>query len=45
MWQAMGGKDYAAVSDRLRRFEERRRTDRSLASAQKAAVQILNLET
>jgi len=42
---AMGGKDYAAVSDRLRRFEKRRGSDPVLAQAQKATLRILNLET
>ena len=43
--EVMGGKDYAAVSDRLRRFEKQLRNDRSLTRNQKAAIDILNLET
>ena len=42
---AMGGKDYAAVSDRLRRFDDTLRADRAVRHALQVAARSLNLET
>ena len=42
--EAMGGKDYAAVSDRIRRFERRLESDRSVKRGWRKAVRILNLD-
>jgi len=43
--EAMGGKDYAAVSDRLRRFERSMKEDDALTRVERVAVGFLNLET
>jgi len=43
--EAMGGKDYAAVNDRFRRFERRLASDRSVKRGWQKAVRSLHLET
>ena len=42
---AMGGKDYAAVSDRLRRLDARIGSDKKLMALARTATENLNLET
>ena len=42
---AVGGKDYAAVSVAIKRFEQRLKTDRTSAELQRKLVERLNVET
>jgi len=43
--ERMGGRDYAAVSDRLRRFNRKLQSDRRVKQTARKAAQFLNLET